>query len=106
MIAVVAFVVGAWMLLRRKSVRTAIISEISRLPGISTIFTFYRAALFCRNLGILLSSDVTLTATLRILVDIMAVTGRAAPWMATPDLLRPGRKVSEPPAATPTLPPT
>src|SRR6267378_2913532 len=36
-VAVLAFIVGMWILLRRQSVRTAIISEISRLPGISTI---------------------------------------------------------------------
>src|SRR5215470_16539217 len=75
-VMVAALVIGCWMVLRRKGVRTAIIAEISRVPGISTIFNFYRAALFSRNLGILLSSDVTLTATLRILVDIMSVTGR------------------------------
>src|SRR5262249_55002882 len=79
-LTVVVLVTGTWLLLRRKGVRTAVISEISRVPGISTIFNFYRTALFCRNLGILLSSDVTLTATLRILVDIMAVTGRVDPW--------------------------
>jgi general secretion pathway protein F len=104
-VAVLAFIVGMWILLRRKSVRTAVISEISRLPGISTIFNFYRAALFCRNLGILLSSDVTLTATLRILVDIMAVTGRAAPWMATADRVRHGGKLSDALAAGAILPP-
>ncbi len=104
-IAVIAFIVGMWILLRRKGVRTAIIAEISRLPGISTIFNFYRAALFCRNLGILLSSDVTLTATLRILVDIMAVTGRAAPWMATADRVRHGGKLSDALAAAAILPP-
>src|SRR5215475_12878742 len=65
-VAATAFIIGAWTLLRRKAVRAAMVSELSRLPGISTIFNFYRAALFCRNLGILLSSDVTLTATLRI----------------------------------------
>jgi general secretion pathway protein F len=104
-IAVAAFIVGMWILLRRQAVRTAIIAEISRLPGISTIFTFYRAALFCRNLGILLSSDVTLTATLRILVDIMAVTGRVAPWMATADRVRHGGKLSDALAAAAILPP-
>lgn len=98
-------VVGTWLLLRRKSVRTAIISEISRLPGISTIFNFYRAALFCRNLGILLSSDVTLTATLRILVDIMSVTGRIDPWTATADRVRHGGKLSDALAAAAILPP-
>jgi general secretion pathway protein F len=105
LLAVVAFIVGAWLLLRRKGVRTAIISEISRLPGISTIFNFYRAALFCRNLGILLSSDVTLTATLRILVDIMSVTGRVAPWTATADRVRHGGKLSDALAAAALLPP-
>jgi len=104
-IAVLAFIVGAWILLRRKGVRAAIISEVSRLPGVSTIFNFYRAALFCRNLGILLSSDVTLTATLRILVDIMAVTGRAAPWTATADRVRHGGKLSDALAAAAILPP-
>ncbi len=104
-VAATALIVGAWALLRRKAVRAAIVSEISRLPGISTIFNFYRAALFCRNLGILLSSDVTLTATLRILVDIMAVTGRAAPWMTTSDRVRHGGKLSDALAAAELLPP-
>ena len=92
-------------MLRRKSVRTALISEFSRIPGISTIFNFYRTALFCRNLGVLLSSDVTLTATLRILVDIMAVTGRADPWMAAADRVRHGGKLSDALAAAAILPP-
>jgi general secretion pathway protein F len=105
LIAVTAFIIAAWLLLRRKGVRAAIISEISRVPGISTIFNFYRAALFCRNLGILLSSEVTLTATLRILVDIMGVTGRAAPWTATADRVRHGGKLSDALAAAALLPP-
>jgi general secretion pathway protein F len=103
--AVAALMVGCWALLRRKGVRAAIISEVSRLPGIRSVFNFYRAALFCRNLGILLGSDVTLTATLRILVDIMAVTGRVAPWMATADRVRHGGKLSEALATTAILPP-
>ncbi len=101
----IAFVSGAWLLLRRKSVRTGIISEVSRLPGVSTIFNFYRTALFCRNLGILLSSDVTLTRTLRILVDIMAVTGRADPWTAAADRVRHGGKLSDALATAAILPP-
>jgi general secretion pathway protein F len=100
----VAAVGGAWLLLRRKGVRTAIISEVSRVPGIATIFGFYRTALFCRNLGILLSSDVTLTATLRILVDIMAVTGRVDPWTAAADRVRHGGKLSDALATAAILP--
>jgi general secretion pathway protein F len=91
-------------MLRRPGVRSAIITEISKVPGISTVFNFYRTALFCRNLSILLGSDVTLSATLRILVDIMAVTGRIAPWVATSDRVRHGGKLSDALAATAILP--
>jgi general secretion pathway protein F len=97
-------IVGGWLMLRRPGVRSAIITEISKVPGISTVFNFYRTALFCRNLSILLGSDVTLSATLRILVDIMAVTGRIAPWVATSDRVRHGGKLSDALAATAILP--
>jgi general secretion pathway protein F len=101
----VAVLVGAWLALRRPRVRAAIITEVARIPGISSVFNFYRTALFCRNLGILMGSDVTLTATLRILVDIMAVTGKTATWMATADRVRHGGKLSDALAATAILPP-
>jgi general secretion pathway protein F len=104
-VAAVAAVAGGWLLLRRQGVRTAIISEVSRIPGIATIFTFYRTGLFCRNLGVLLSSDVTLTATLRILVDIMAVTGRVDPWTTAADRVRHGGKLSDALATSAILPP-
>lgn len=104
-VAVSSLLVGGWMSLRRTGVRSAVISELSRLPGISLVFSYYRAALFCRNLGILLGSDVTLTATLRILVDIMAVTGRAAPWSAASDRVRHGGKLSDALGNSAILPP-
>jgi len=69
------------------------------------VFTFYRTALFCRNLGILLGSDVALTATLRILVNIMAATGKAAAWTATADSVRHGGKLSDALSASVLLPP-
>ena len=97
-------VVGGWAVLRRPGVRGAIMHEISKVPGISAVFNFYRTALFCRNLSILLGSDVTLSATLRILVDIMAVTGRSQPWIATSDRVRHGGKLTEALAATAILP--
>jgi general secretion pathway protein F len=90
--------------LRRPALRSSLISEISRLPFISGLFNTYRAALFCRNLGILLGADVTLTATLRILTDIMAATGRGAVWLATADRVRQGGKLSDALAASALLP--
>jgi general secretion pathway protein F len=99
-----AVLVGGWLALRRPELRAVVIGQIARIPGISSVFNFYRTALFCRNLGILLGSDVTLTATLRILVDIMSVTGKKSPWLATADRVRHGGKLSDALAASALLP--
>jgi len=96
--------IGCWLALRRPGVRAAIILNVSRLPGISSVFNFYRTALFCRNLSILLGSEVTLTTTLRILVDIMSVTGDASIWTAVADRVRHGGRLSDALAAD-VLPP-
>jgi general secretion pathway protein F len=100
-----AVIAGSWWLLRRPATRNALVSGLSRLPGVKTIFQFYRTSLFCRNLGILLGSGVNLTATLRILVDIMAVTGNEASWSAAADRVRHGGKLSDALAVASSLPP-
>src|SRR5262249_58668962 len=69
---------GCWLVLRRASTRSALVSGLSRLPVVRPVLNFYRTGLFFRNLGILLGSGVTLTMTLRILIDIMAATGNVA----------------------------
>jgi len=100
-----AVIAGAWWLLRRPGTGAAVISAVSRIPGISGIFQFYRTSLFCRNLGVLLGSGVNLTSTLRILVDIMAVTGNPATWAAAADRVRHGGKLSDALSASNSLPP-
>ncbi|WP_424626895.1 type II secretion system F family protein [Bradyrhizobium sp. SYSU BS000235] len=100
-----AVIASLWWLLRRPGTGSAIASAISRVPGISTIFQFYRTSLFCRNLGVLLGSGVSLTATLRILMDIMSVTGNVEAWAAAADRVRHGGKLSEALAAGGCLPP-
>jgi general secretion pathway protein F len=97
--------IGFWLALRRPGVRAAIILNVSRLPGISSVSNFYRTALFCRNLSILLGSEVALTTTLRILVDIMSVTGDPSVWLAAADRVRHGGRLSDSLAAD-ALPPT
>lgn len=103
-IGAVASIGAVWWLLRQSSIRAAVVSQISLLPGISGIFRFYRTSLFCRNLGVLLGSGVSLTATLRILVNIMSVTGREEAWSAAADRVRHGGKLSEALAASNILP--
>jgi len=100
-----ATVAGIWWLLRRPGAGAVVMSGISRIPGIAGVFLFYRTSLFCRNLGVLLGSGVNLTATLRILVDIMAVTGGEATWAAAADRVRHGGKLSDALSAASSLPP-
>jgi len=105
MLGAAAAIAGSWWLLRRASTRAALMNALSRMPGVGTIFQFYRTSLFCRNLGILLGSGVNLTATLRILVDIMAVTGSEASWSAAADRVRHGGKLSDALSVASSLPP-
>jgi general secretion pathway protein F len=98
-------IASIWWLLRRPGAGPAVVSAVSRIPGIAGIFHFYRTTLFCRNLGVLLGSGVNLTGTLRILVDIMAVTGNVATWSAAADRVRHGGKLSDALSASNTLPP-
>jgi general secretion pathway protein F len=105
MLSSAAWIAGAWWLLRRPGAGAAIMTVISRLPGIGGIFQFYRTSLFCRNLGVLLGSGVNLTATLRILVDIMAVTGNEESWAAAADRVRHGGKLSDALSVASSLPP-
>ena len=87
--------VSAVLLWQRPGVRSWVITQLTRLPVISSISEFHRAGLFCRNLSILLGSGVALPATLRILIDIMAVTGRVDLWSAMADRVRQGGKLSD-----------
>jgi general secretion pathway protein F len=105
MLAAALVVASLWWLLRRPGAGAAFMTAISRVPGIAGVFQFYRTSLFCRNLGVLLGSGVNLTATLRILVDIMAVTGSVATWTAAADRVRHGGKLSDALLASSNMPP-
>ena len=105
LLAGASIIAALWLVLRRPDARAAIVGGAASIPGISGIFRFYRTSLFCRNLGVLLGSGVSLTATLRILVDIMAVTGRVETWKAAADRVRHGGKLSEALSASSSLPP-
>lgn len=103
-VLVVSLLASGLFLWRRPAVRSGVMTQLARLPVVSSIFEFHRAALFCRNLSILLGSGVTLTATLRILIDIMAATGRVDVWSAMADRVRHGGKLSDALAVSAVLP--
>jgi general secretion pathway protein F len=94
-----------WLLLRRPGVRAAVLAWFTRLPLVRRVMPYYRAPLFCRNLGVLLGSGVHLTSTLRILVDIMATTGPADIWKEMVDRVRHGAKLSDALSEVDVLPP-
>jgi general secretion pathway protein F len=85
---------GLW-LARQARVRTTVLTAVSRLPVVRSAFAYYRTALFCRNLAVLLGAGVALTATLRILAEMMATTGHAAVWTSIVEKVRQGGKLSE-----------
>jgi len=100
-----ATIAGLWWLFRQPATRSAVVSFAAKTPGIANIFHFYRTSLFCRNLAVLLGSGVNLTATLRILVDIMAVTEHVAVWTMAADRVRHGGKLSDALLASSNMPP-
>ena len=106
--AVAGGVVGllsvGFLLSRRPAVRTAAKEAVERLPLVSPMLGYRRTALFCRNLGLLLASGVTLPASLRVLADMMAAPGEASIWSQLVDKVRQGGKLSEALAQTRALP--
>ncbi|HZZ60075.1 MAG TPA: type II secretion system F family protein [Roseiarcus sp.] len=93
-----------FLLSRREAVRAAAKEALERLPLVSPVLGYRRTALFCRNLGLLLASGVTLPASLRVLADMMAAPGEASIWSQLVDKVRQGGKLSEALAQTRALP--
>jgi general secretion pathway protein F len=96
---------AGWLALRQRALRARFVGALTRLPVVRPIMDSHRASLFCRNLGLMLSSGVSLTAALRILADAMAATGSAILWSNVVDKVRQGGKLSEALTATGALPP-
>lgn len=102
--AVVCLIACGWLLLRRPKIRGWLLDAVSRLPLARPVLSYRRTALFCRNLGLLLTSGVTLPASLRILADMMATLGGSAVWIQIADKVRRGGKLSDALLATQALP--
>jgi len=67
-LAVFAALIVALMV--RPKPRALIGSYVARMPGLRSIIELRRTVLFCSSLSILLANGVTLTAALRVLVDL------------------------------------
>jgi general secretion pathway protein F len=100
-----AVLLAVWLIGRRPGVRIAVVTRLVRLPLIRSVAMFHRTALFCRNLGVLLGAGVPLTATLRILGDMMSTSSDPAIWNATVERVRQGGKLSDALGENDALPP-
>jgi general secretion pathway protein F len=84
-----------WLLARRADVQRATWNTLARLPLVKSLLTFHTTGLFCRNLGLLLASGLTLSAALRILIEIMNRRGKPETWQRVADRVRHGGKLSD-----------
>jgi general secretion pathway protein F len=91
---VVALAAG-WLLARRPEVQRAAWNTMARMPILKSLLAFHTTSLFCRNLGLLLGSGMTLSAALRILIDMMDRQGHPAAWIGVADRVRHGGKLSD-----------
>jgi general secretion pathway protein F len=103
--ALLITLLAGWLVLRQRTVRRSIVGALARLPVVRPIMDSHRTSLFCRNLSLMLSNGVRLTAALRILADAMAATGSVIRWSNVVDRVRQGTKLSDALAATEALPP-
>jgi len=108
LIAAISAIVLAtgWILARRADVQRAVFNTMARLPLLKSLLMFHTTGLFCRNLGLLLSSGMTMSAALRILVDMMNRRGRPEAWIRVADRVRHGGKLSDALADAGALPAT
>jgi general secretion pathway protein F len=104
-IGAVVFVLALVLILRQPAARGAAVGVLGQLPLVKPTLEYYRTSLFCRNLGLLLSSGVPLPMSLRILSEIMATAGGFTQWSNMIDKVRQGGRLSEALTASRALPP-
>ena len=86
---------AVWLLARRADVQRATWNTMARLPLVKSLLMFHTTGLFCRNLGLLLVSGLTMSAALRILIEMMNRRGDPETWQRVADRVRHGGKLSD-----------
>ena len=104
-IAGVAILSAGFLLFRQPRARAAVSNAVSRWPLVKPVLTYRRTALFCRNLGLLLASGVTLPDSLRVLADMLSDAPAASVWGQLVDKVRQGAKLSDALTQSAALPP-
>jgi general secretion pathway protein F len=100
-----AILAAAVVVLSRSSARAAFARAFGRLPFVSVVTERRTAALFCRNLALMLSSGVRLPDCLRILADMRVFGSDPAAAEAVAARVRQGGRLSDALAEARILPP-
>jgi general secretion pathway protein F len=103
--AFVVGILGAWLGLRRRQTRRAIIAVLASLPGIAILACDRRAARLIGTLGLLVENGVALPTALKILSDVIAEPRHAAAMQRVHEQVRNGRRFADALAETDLLPP-
>lgn len=99
-----ATLVGGLYAAHNPRIRVAVVARLLNFPVVRTLSSFHRTSMFCRNLDVLLSAAVPLTATLRILADMIATINDGVVWTRVVEQVRQGSKLSDALAATEAIP--
>ena len=91
--AIATMLAAALLSARQAKLRAAFIFRAVRLPLVRQVVVLQQTSVFCRNLAVLLSAGVPLTASLRILADMMSSLGNGAIWTRIVERVRQGGKV-------------
>jgi len=94
-LAAMLALVGGLFTARQPRLHAALVFRMLRLPGIRAIAALHQAAIFSRNLEVLLTAGVPLTTSLRIIANMMSAWGDGALWSRVVEQVRHGGKLSE-----------
>lgn len=103
-VVLLGIVAAIWLVARRPALRQSMMRAVTSRGPLRSIVQFHVTALFCRNLGALLGSGMTLSAALRIIIDIMDKSGLPGDWQRLQGSVRQGSKLSEALAEVNSLP--
>lgn len=105
-VVTVIVLAAGWLVAGRADVQRAVWNTMARLPLLRSLLMFHTTGMFCRNLGLLLGSGMTLSTALRILADLLNRRGQPQAWARVADHVRHGGKLSDALADAKALPAT
>ncbi len=103
--ASIVVILGAWLGLKRRQTRGAIIAALVSLPGIAGLACDRRAARVIGTLGLLVENGVALPTALKILSDVISEPRHAGTVRRIHEQVRNGRRFADALAETDLLPP-